>query len=425
MKAAKKVLCAALILTVVAGAVFAGGEAEGSAAGGDAVIRFMTWEGETMNQAMLATFTNAIPGVKVELEPTPLQDYGVKLQEMLAANIAPDVFMVGNDMALNYWAEGLTADLTPYLQNDQEFLKGFYPGTLTTYTVGGKYVATPGLINLYGFFYNKKYFDDAGIPYPTKDWTYADMFAVAEKLKDPANNRYGIYAKTNDVFFSAIYSASKDGTSFCDVIYPVKKVQASPAFLEGITLTTQAIKSKAITDPLYDATNVNGMFMQGAIPVLFYGQWAADELIRNAPATLKWGYVPNPRVNRTAQILDAVGWAVNKKTKNLDAAFKVLKYIHTNTYGEVLSKTPVAPPAYQPAAQGYYNTLRNAGHQDMAEALDYILNAEIKLPIRFLDTWGARANRFLEADWNYFLTGERPVSDIQKAIVDPINGVIR
>jgi ABC-type glycerol-3-phosphate transport system substrate-binding protein len=397
-------------------------KAEQTTASGDVVIKFMTWEGETMNNAMLATFQDAIPGVKVELEPTPLQDYGIKIQEMLAANIAPDVFMVGNDMALNFWAEGLTADLTSLLQGDRAFLNGFYPGTLTTYTVDNKFIGTPGLINLYGIFYNKKYFDDAGIPYPSKDWTYAEMFAVAEKLKSA--DRYGLYNKINDVFFSGIYSASADGAGFCDNIYPVKRVQASAKFLEGISLISAAIKSRAITGPTYDATNVNGQFMQGAIPMLFYGQWAADELIRNAPESLQWGYLPNPRVNGTAQILDAVGWVINKNTKNLDAAFKVLKHIHTTTYKEVLAKTPVAPPAYQPAAEGYYNTLRSSGHEDMAEALDYILNAEIKLPIRFLDTWGAKANKFLEADWNSFLTGDKPVSAIQTVIVDPINEVI-
>jgi ABC-type glycerol-3-phosphate transport system substrate-binding protein len=395
---------------------------EQAAASGDVVIKFMTWEGEAMNNAMLATFQDAIPGVKVELEPTPLQDYGIKLQEMLAANIAPDVFMVGNDMALNYWAEGLTADLTSLLQGDRAFLDGFYPGTLTTYTVENKIIGTPGLINLYGIFYNKKYFDDAGIPYPSKEWTYKEMFSIAEKLKGA--DRYGLYNKSNDVFNMGIYSASVDGAGFCDNIYPVKRVQASASFIEGVTLTAAAIKSKAITGPTYDATNVNGQFMQGAIPMLWYGQWAADELIRNAPETLKWGYLPNPRVDKNAQILDAVGWVINKNTKNMDAAFKVLKHIHTTTYKEVLAKTPVAPPAYQPAAEGYYNTLRSSGHEDMAEGLDYILNAELKLPIRFLDTWGAKASKFLEADWNNFLTGEKPVSGIQAAIVDPINEVI-
>jgi spermidine/putrescine-binding protein len=130
-------------------------------------------------------------------------------------------------------------------------------------------------------------------------------------------------------------------------------------------------------------------------------------------------------VNKTAQIFDAVGWVINKKSKNLDAAFKVLKFIHTDTYKSVIAKTPVAAPAYSPSAQAYFQSLRSAGHADMAESLDYILNAEIKLPVRFLDTWGARANRFLDADWNSFLLGERPVSQIQSVIVDNINSVIR
>jgi ABC-type glycerol-3-phosphate transport system substrate-binding protein len=423
----KAVLVATCLSLVSVIGVFAGGnQGTSSQAGGDVVVRFMTWESDAMNQAMLATFANnPIPGVRVELEPTPLQDYGIKLQEMLAAHIAPDVFLVGNDMALNYWDQGLTADLTPLLQNDPDFLKNFYTGSLTTYQVGGKYIGLPALINLYGIFYNKKYFDAAGIPYPANNWTYADMFATAEKLKDTASNRYGVYNKTNDVFNMAIYSASKDGTPFCDVIYPVKKVQASAAFLEGVQLAADAIKSKAITDPLYDATNVTGMFMQGAIPMLYYGQWAADELIRNAPKDLQWGYVANPRVSRTAQIFDMTGWAINKESKNLEAAYKVLRYIHTNTYKEVLGNFPVAPSSYQPANDGYYTTLKNTGHQDLATGLEYMLTADIKLPIRFLDTWGARASSFLDADWNKFLSGELPVSDIQRRVIDNINSVIR
>ncbi|GHT59222.1 hypothetical protein FACS1894109_14730 [Spirochaetia bacterium] len=273
--------------------------------------------------------------------------------------------------------------------------------------------------------HNKKYFDDAGIAYPNNDWTYDDMLSIAEKLKDTSKNRYGIYNKGNDAFQMAIYSASKDNTPFCDVIYPVKKVSASASYLEGIQNIQNAIKSKALTDPTYDATNVTGMFMQGAIPMLFYGQWAADELIRNTPADLNWGYVAHPRVNTNAQIFDMTGWAVNKNTKNMDAAYKVLRHIHTDTYRLVLGNFPVAPSAYQPANEQYYNTLRTKGHQDMAEGMEYMLNAQIKLPIRFLDTWGSRAYPFMDADWNKFLTGDLPVSDIQKRIVDNINSVIR
>ncbi|NJP41309.1 extracellular solute-binding protein [Oscillospiraceae bacterium HV4-5-C5C] len=388
-------------------------------------VSFMTWESDTMNQAILDTFTDAIPGVTVELVPSPLQDYGIKLQEMLASDIAPDIFMVGNDMALNYHAEDLVLNLKPYMDADTSFTEGFYPGTLSTFTTSdGQMAGLPGLINLYGYFYNKKYFDDAGLAYPTEDWTFDDLYATAEKLKDESSNRFGLYQKTNDVFTIAIYSASKDGNGFCDNIYPVSKVQATESFLEGTQKAADAIASKAMTDPTFDDANLVSMFMQGAVPIMRYGQWAADELIRNAPDDLNWGYISTPKVEKNAQILDSVGWSINKKAANPDQAFAVLKYLESETYKVVLAKTPVAPPAYQPAADGYYQTLKDKGHEDLAQGLDYMLNAEIKLPVRFLDSWSAKASKYLDADWNSFLTGEKPVSDIQTVIVDPINDVI-
>ena len=391
-------------------------------------IKFMTWEGEEMNKAMLETFGPFMddnPGIKVELEPSPLTDYGVKLQEMLAANIAPDVFMVGNDMALNYDYEGLVLDLKPYLDSDEGFHDGFYPGTLTTYTRDGKIVGLPGLINLYGYFYNKKFFDEAGLEYPKKDWTYDDFFLYAEQLSDSASNRAGVFQKGHDTFVCSLYSASKDNTPYTDNIYPVTKVQASDSFKEGVNRMAEAIKAGVVTAPTIDDANVTANFMQGAIPILRYGQWAADEMIRNAPEDLKWGYVPSPRVDKNAQILDAVGWCINKQVKDPAAAFQVLKFIESETYKVVLAKTPVAPPAFQPAAAGYYGVLAEKGHDDLSSGLDYMLGAEIKLPVRFLDSWGAKANKFTDADWNSFITGQRSVDDLQKVIIDPINEVIQ
>jgi len=392
------------------------------------VVRFMTWEGETMNNAILETFEPFMAengDIKVELEPSPLTDYGIKLQEMLAAGIAPDVFMVGNDMALNFDFEGLVLDLSAYMKDDPDFMNNFYPGTLTTYTRDGRIVGVPGLINLYGYFYNKKYFDEAGLDYPTKNWTYEDFFMYAEKLSDLETGRAGVFQKGHSPFICSLYSASKDKTPYTDTIYPVSQVHASEAFKEGVSRMAAAIRAGYVTSPTVDDANVTGNFMQGAIPMLRYGQWAADEIIRNAPDDLDWGYVPSPRVNTNAQILDAVGWCINNNTKYPDAAFKVLKYIESETYKIVLAQTPVAPPAFQPAASGYYGVLAEKGHNDLAEGLDYMLSAEIKLPVRFLDSWGAKANMFTDADWNSFITGERGVDDIQKVIIDPINEVIQ
>lgn len=40
--------------------------------------------------------------------------------------------------------------------------------------------------------YRKSLFDAKGLPYPTAEWTWADMLAAARKLSDPANGVYGL-----------------------------------------------------------------------------------------------------------------------------------------------------------------------------------------------------------------------------------------
>ena len=41
-------------------------------------------------------------------------------------------------------------------------------------------------------FYNKKMFDDAGVAYPTNDWTWDDLRTAAKKLTDASQRTYGL-----------------------------------------------------------------------------------------------------------------------------------------------------------------------------------------------------------------------------------------
>ena len=59
------------------------------------------------------------------------------------------------------------------------------------------------------------------------------------------------------------------------------------------------------------------------------------------------GLAPMPVVNAQSEIYDAVGWASPASIKNPDAVWKVLKYLDSTMYQEVLPPDPVAPSAYQ------------------------------------------------------------------------------
>jgi multiple sugar transport system substrate-binding protein len=57
--------------------------------------------------------------------------------------------------------------------------------------VNGKIVGIPALVDNLAIVYNKKLFNDAGIGYPTANWTWDDFRSAARALTDPAKQQFG------------------------------------------------------------------------------------------------------------------------------------------------------------------------------------------------------------------------------------------
>lgn len=391
-------------------------------------VTFMTWESKEMNDKIVESmkdFESSNPGITVKLIPSPIGDYGLKLNQMIAANSAPDIFEAGQDTALQMSTKGQGFDYTSYLNKDTDLANGFYPGVMDNWKLNGKVTGLPGLLNCYGVFYNKAFFKKAGIAEPKQGWTYQEMFDDAQKLSSNSGGVkvYGLYNHAMDPFAIGVYAASFGGAPFTDSMTKATKVEISDKFKEGVITTQKYVKSGAVAPPTYKVDNIMGLFEQGKVPMLEYGQWGADELIRNAPKDLEWAYVPNPKGDIQSTIFDSVGWASPSTIKNPDAVFKVLKYLDTKMYEKVLPATPVAPAAAMASAQPYYDKLKAAGHSDVADTLDYMLKCTNKQPIRFTEVWSGDANKFSGSVWNNIIESKTDISAVDKMASD-INNVI-
>lgn len=392
-----------------------------------AVVTLMTWESQDMNDKIMAEmkkFEEANPDITVKLMPAPLSDYGVKLNGMMAAKQAPDIFQLGNDMLLADQAQNLLYDWSSHASADADFMNGFYPGVTDSWKVDGKLYGLPGLLNTYGIFYNKKLFQDAGLPEPKAGWSYDEFFNDMEKLASKKNGvqQYGFYFRP-DPFTVSTYAVSAGGAPFADSLLNPTKVQISPQFVEIVQKYQKAIADGAMNPPTFDLSNIMGPFKDGKVPMTYQGQWIADDLIRNAP-NLQWGFVPMPTVKTQSEIYDAVGWASPVSIKNPDAVWKVLKYLDSTMYQNVLPQTPVAPAAFQASASAYYDALKKAGHQDVADGIDYILKSPNTQPVRFLPSWAGKANPFIDTVWNNVLNGKGGEKELQ-SMANNINKVIQ
>lgn len=133
----------------------------------------------------------------VTIEPTqlPWAEYWTKLETTLATgDDAPDIFWVNLAHLIEYLPAGYmlpledgVVDLEKYSDTAMNLLKG----------EDGKYYGVPFLLDPNVLIYNKAMFDEAGISYPSNEWTWEDFREAAKALTKEDKSQYGYCFRTD------------------------------------------------------------------------------------------------------------------------------------------------------------------------------------------------------------------------------------
>ncbi|MDX3105556.1 ABC transporter substrate-binding protein [Nonomuraea angiospora] len=173
-------------LALVAGLLTACGSSSDDASG---PVEITWWHGQTELQAkvieeLAAEYSKAHPDVKITpaVGSTNVDDMLQKVQAVLAGGKAPDIaYMYGTWMP-NLARNPKVYDLAATVKAPGFGWDDFWPSERAVSEVNGKVVGVPALVDNLAVIYNKKLFDAAGLPYPSKDWTWDDFRATAKKL---------------------------------------------------------------------------------------------------------------------------------------------------------------------------------------------------------------------------------------------------
>ena len=142
-------------------------------------------------------------------------------------------------------------------------------------TVGGKVVGVPALVDNLAVVYNKKMFQDAGVPLPTATWSWDDFRSAAAKLTDPSTKTYG-WAYVNDGsedtvwrYLALLWQAGGE---------LLNSDNTKPAFDSAAGRTSlQLLQDMAVKDKSVYLDNGNGqylnLFNSGKIGMLWTGPW--------------------------------------------------------------------------------------------------------------------------------------------------------
>lgn len=301
-----RLLAGGLSATLFLAACTGGGSDEGTedAAQGydpNATVELTWWTGQTSEaqtvaEGLAAEYHKLHPNVTVKASPgaPTTDDLLTKLSAGFAGGSYPDISYAYGNWAGDLGASGKTQDLTAYV-NEPSFAWSEMPAAAREVaTAEGKVIGIPALVDNLALIYNKKLFDDAGLAYPTDDWSWQDFRDAAKKLTNPARNQYGTaysVSGSEDTTWHLWPLLWQNGGKILDGTKPAFNSDAGVTALE--TLRAIAVDDKSMyldqTDEKYGP-----LFNSGRVAMMISGPWS---LLDITTAKLDYGVALLPGVN--------------------------------------------------------------------------------------------------------------------------------
>lgn len=157
---------------------------------GPTVLEVYTWYDEIDTFTTLAKgFMDRYPDIEINVHYVPNNEIAQGYQIALNGDQTVDVIAISTPAAAAQMVEkGQIADLKEDLEGVD--FSGFQ--TLMEFLNGGEEIfMLPYRNSAWVVYYNKKIFDQQGIPYPKEDWTWEDYAELAQRLTDAKRGLFG------------------------------------------------------------------------------------------------------------------------------------------------------------------------------------------------------------------------------------------
>lgn len=114
-----------------------------------------------------------------------------KVQTGFASDTYPDISYAFGNWATELGVSGRTLDVADLVAEPGSGWDEFPEAATATATVGEQVIGFPAVVDDLGLIYNTELFDEAGLDYPTADWSWDDFREAADALTDLDRNQYG------------------------------------------------------------------------------------------------------------------------------------------------------------------------------------------------------------------------------------------
>jgi len=313
-------------------------------------LRVTTWAGAeeaALDEEIIAEFMRLNPEYEVTYEPVP-GDYYQKILTDIGAGTPPDVILLDAEMIPAFVEGNYLTDINPFISRlNRDGASGtnlaeYFPVLVDIFRSGRSLYALPKDTSPIGIFYNKKVFDELGVPYPPQNgWTLKE-FAETARLLSKDTDGDG----KNDVWGFAF-------PSWVGVVVPLLWAGGGEVFSPDFTQTSGCLNSdlnvknyeffmdllsKGYAPSPQEASSLGGtsaLFYTGKVGMTITGRWfnvsIKGQIAKGADLDVGAAPIPYAAPENKATVTYASGWAVpanaaDKSGATMLAAFLSSEY---------------------------------------------------------------------------------------------------
>ncbi|MDR1640882.1 MAG: sugar ABC transporter substrate-binding protein [Clostridiales bacterium] len=324
-------------------------------------------------KSMVAEFEKQNPSIKVTLQSFGYDDYFTQLQSKVVGGNAADVFELNFENFVSYASEGVLKDISSLVGDTS----GFNQTALEAFQYGGQQYGVPNSFSNVVLIYNKDLFDQAGVSYPTDDWTWSEMLEAAKAIRALGSDTYGLY---RPVSFHEFYKGAKqnggsimnDDASAFTVNTP-QNVETLEV-MSGWVIDSNVMPSDAQMGGMGDWD----LFKSGRLGMIVTGIWAFSDFTDNC--SFAWDVAIEPGNTSKATHFFSNAYVINNETKEAEAATKLAVFLAGSKEAaniRVAASWELPPVTYQDVLDSYLQITPPENREAVFKSLDYLVTPPV------------------------------------------------
>jgi multiple sugar transport system substrate-binding protein len=344
------------------------GTTSGNSKDGKVEITYGFWDKKQVPavEEIIKRFNEKNPNINVKIELTPYGQYFQKLETAATGGALPDVMWM-NGAHVEQYAQGkVILPLSELAKEDSYSLDNYPESLIDLYTVDGKLYGIPKDFDTTGLWYNKKIFDDAGVPYPDDTWDWDQLKEAAKKLTNIDKGIWGYAAVMGNqggyydfIWQNGGYIISDDRKSVgFEQPEAIEALEYNISFIKEGLSPTQAQMTETATSEL---------FTSGKVAMMFDGPWMVPEYKQNPDLDV----AVVPKGKQRAVAIHGLSNVIAANTEHKDAAWEFVQFLGSKEAAEVFAETGTVIPAYNGTQEAWVKAVPTLNLQAYIDGVEY------------------------------------------------------